>query len=425
VWKVTSKSPVNGAVTVQLPLRRLPRKHEVVVALTAERRNGSWVPVRAALDRRGRTARIFTTHFSWFTALFADVKDAVNAAKRNIVDGLLSGALAEAVPPTCQNEAEARTGGFSISSDAKDTINWCFGVEGGRRVLRVVNRRRYPLSMSHMGLTTLSQGHWNGLAALARVGSGDRAIIAPRESMTFRVDAANGSTAVLRTEFDGVGQSLYQLQVGVQTALDLMTRFGFASTKTPEAAASAFATAADCATALENPGDAGAMLSKCFGVGNMVRVLGTKAILVAPLMFAGGLIEFFHSEFNAIGDQLNQRDQYTVTIASRAVPATTTTTTAPTADNPYVHDTLIGFMDDWQHGEQYAVDLMGIGPEGFTGYELVWNPTCLIESSGTGGCEALLLPPEGHATIIRLEYMAESETGDVIVTGAVFQGDAG
>ncbi len=265
---------------------------------------------------------ISTTHFSFFGGLFADVGDVIKIAKKNIFDGLTSNFVVEAEPPTCESETEARSGGYSIGSDAKDTVNWCFGIEGGQRILRVVNRRRYPLSMSHPGLTTITEGHLNGLATSSRWGSGDRGVIAPREAMTFRVDAANGSTAVLHTEFDGLGQSLYQLQVGVQTALDLMTAFGFKATKSAVTVAAGLVGASDCATTLEHPTDAGSILSKCFGVGNMIRVLGTSALLVAPLMVASGLIEFFHSEFNAVGDQVSHRDDYSIRITSaRAVTA--------------------------------------------------------------------------------------------------------
>lgn len=332
VWRLTSAKPVDGEVTVRLPLVRRPRANEVVVGLAAEHRSGPWTPVAAALGARGRTVSLSTTHFSWFTGLFANVGDAIRAAKRNIIDGLTSGAFAEAAPPTCADEAQARTGGYAITSDAKDTVYWCFGIEASQRILRVVDRRRYPLSVSHPGLTTITQGHWNGLAILSRIGSGQRAIIAPREAITFRVDAANGLPAVLHTELDGFGQALYQLQVGVQTALDLMTAFGFKSATTAIDAAAHLASFGDCATVLENPSDAGALLAKCFGVKNMIDTFGVKALLIAPLMVASGLIEFFHGEFNALGDQLNRRDEYTIRITSTTPPTTTTTTTAAPTD---------------------------------------------------------------------------------------------
>jgi hypothetical protein len=125
--------------------------------------------------------------------------------------------------------------------------------------------------VSHQGLTTLTQGHWNGLATLSRIASGKRAVIAPREAITFRVDAANGTRAALHTELDGFGQSLYQLQIGVQTALDLMTAFGFKAATTAIDASAHLASFADCATALENPTDAGALLKKCFSVKNIIE----------------------------------------------------------------------------------------------------------------------------------------------------------
>ena len=331
VWRLTSTTPVAGRVTVRLPLLRQPRPDEVIVALSAEHASGPWTPLAATIDPTSRNVVVTTTHFSWFTGLFADVGDAIRDAKRNIVDGLTSNNFAEADAPKCAAQAQARTGGYSISSDSKDTVYWCFGIESGRRILRVVDRRRYPLSVSHQGLTTLTQGHWNGLATLSRIGSGERAVIAPREAITFRVDAANGSHATLRTELDGFGQALYQLQIGVQTALDLMTAFGFKSATTTVDASAHLAGIADCATALENPTNARALLKKCLSLKNLIETFGARALLVAPIMVASGLIDFLQSEFNALGDQLNRRDEYSIRITTAAPTATTPPPVSPAA----------------------------------------------------------------------------------------------
>lgn len=185
------------------------------------------------------------------------------------------------------------------------------------------------LSVSHAGLTVITPGHWNGIATLSRIASGKRAVIAPREAITFRVDAANGTRAIWRTEFDGFGQALYQLQIGAQTALDLMTGFGFKKATTAIEVSAKLARIANCASALENPTDGGALIKKCFNVKNTVEVFGTHALLIAPIMVASTFNEFSRSEFNALGDQLNQRDTYTIQITTAPPPTTTTTTTTP------------------------------------------------------------------------------------------------
>jgi hypothetical protein len=374
VWRLTSESPVDGRVTVRLPLLRRPRQSEVVVGLTAKRRSGPWTPLAASIDPDGRFVLLATTHFSWFSGLFADVGDAIREAKRNIVDGLTSDNFAEAVPPRCAGEDQARTGGYTISSDSKDTVYWCFGVEGGRRILRVVDRRRYPLSVSHSGLTTITQGHWNGLATLSRIASGERAVIAPREAITFRVDAVNGSRAVLHTELDGFGQSLYQLQIGVQTALDLMTAFGFKSATTAVYASAHLAGIADCATALENPADAGALLTKCLSVKNIIETFGIRALLIAPIMVASGLIEFFRSELNALGDQLNRRDEYTIRI---------TTTRSPTATSPQLEPDGLGVAQFGDDSEKTIAALTAVlGPPD---HKSRWVEQYCGTSEGGGG----------------------------------------
>ncbi|MFF5182154.1 hypothetical protein ACFY2Q_29470 [Micromonospora sp. NPDC000316] len=51
--------------------------------------------------------------------------------------------------PKCGDEAAARTEGVQVTSDGEDRVKWCFGVQDGRRVLKVANNTRAYLQISY------------------------------------------------------------------------------------------------------------------------------------------------------------------------------------------------------------------------------------------------------------------------------------
>jgi len=273
--------------------------------------------------------------------------------KREILDGLAADATAEARPPTCSGESAARGDGYSITSSAKNTVFWCFGIENGRRVLKVVNNRRYPLAVAHPSLSVVDAGpvHFD-LSNLSRAVSGHYTIIFPRDGATFGVDLRPGKAGGVRTAYDSVGQSLYQLQEGLSLAA---TFLGAAANPTAAVKAmDTLLTSQECVSAIGST--SGEIIQRCMTSRNLLKVYGPKGILLSWIMTATKVIAFFRSEWNAFFDQLNHRDAYTVLIQRASAPAppppppTTpppapaTTTSAPSSSYA-VGDT---FEDDCQ-----------------------------------------------------------------------------
>jgi hypothetical protein len=261
---------------------------------------------------------VHVRHFSFIEIFTTGIGDLFRELKESVFDGLTAGLGAEAKPPSCDGEDIARADGYTIASDSKDTVYWCFGLEDSRRVLRVVNNRRYPLAMTHPGLSVAQQGGggWR-LERFSRLFSGDEAIVSPREQLTFAVSLNSGAAARIRTRFDGVGYSLYQLQVGVEAAIEVLTRFGAGSGVTVIDLMDKFMAVPRCASAIG--GTAGDLISLCFDKDTLAEALGPRAYLVAPTMAAAELLSFLRSAFNAFGDQFNGRDTYRIVI--RRAPA--------------------------------------------------------------------------------------------------------
>ena len=314
---------------IRVPLQRKVPVRMVVVAATASSAKGRWVPVPAHLVSGRRYATVRLKHFSWLRIFGIDVGEALTALKREVLDTLDAGFTAEARPPKCANEAKARTDGFSISSGSKDTVFWCFGVEDGHRVLRVVNHRRYPLAVTHPGLSVLSVGGFKlDLSHLSRLTSGKETIIFPADEVVFGVSLPPGSLGGIHTEFDAVGFSLYQLEVGVSTAASLLTRFGLGSPEKSVQKLADFLKIPQCAEAL-GASDL-SIITKCFSPADIIKAYGFKGLLVAPLMIAGPVLNFFRSAANSAFDQINHRDTYQVIIKHVGAPSAPTTTEVAT-----------------------------------------------------------------------------------------------
>jgi hypothetical protein len=318
-FEIRPSGPLSAPVVIRFPLTQVVPRGDVVIVATAESRNGPWRTLRGQLLVGRKRVLVHVQHFSFFSAFLLDVKSAFSTIKTTILDGLTSNFTAQAKPPTCGDESGAKKDGYEIASDSKDTVFWCFGLENGQRVLRVVNNRRYPLSVVHPGLAVLDAGsvHFD-LASLSRVISGKESIIFPRDTVVFSADLKEGTRAGVQTQLDGVGQSLYQLEEGLTAAADVLGRLG-TSGNAVKLLKDALASSG-CLSALgTSPGE---IIAKCV-VPLLKTAYGVKGAVAATVVEAGSLAAFFRSEANALFDQLNHRDGYRL-VVSRSSAASST-----------------------------------------------------------------------------------------------------
>jgi hypothetical protein len=231
VYRLGPSGPLSAPATVSIPLTRAAAPGTVVVVATRETPDQAWSYLPGKLTAGGDAVVFTTRHFSLFGILGYDLGQMVSAFKNDFIDGLDSDATAElGKSPGCANEAEARQDGYKISSDSGDTVFWCFGIEGGHRVLKVTDHRRYPLEVVHPNMSISSNSFDRlQLSALSRLVSGQHAIIEPGGTATFNADLSPGGDEGISTELDGVGQSFYALETAVRTLVSILTRFGTGS----------------------------------------------------------------------------------------------------------------------------------------------------------------------------------------------------
>jgi hypothetical protein len=304
-----------GPVTVSLPLTEPPGDDQVLLVATAASPEGPWELVPGRLSEDGRSVLFETPHFSWFTPLLFDLKQIFGGIK-DLIDGVTSGATAEAKQPRCTDEQPAREGGWKASSTGPDTLKWCFGIEDGARIARIVNARRYALVVDHPGGRLIESPTQDWHAWLSQRVSAKATILPPRERATYSV----AGNATFRTEFDGLANSLSQLEVGVETAVAIWTRLG-ADKKGLVGKLSDVFDSGKCLGALQHTDNGGTVIQRCLGDAKQLGdALGWKGVALAAVMTSSSLVEFFRSELNALGDQLNGRDKYTLRIRYAAPP---------------------------------------------------------------------------------------------------------
>jgi hypothetical protein len=299
----------------------VPADWAVVVA-TAETGHGPWTYLTARLSADRRTAIFTTTHHSIFTVIGENLSSLLKFFKTQFLDGLSSGATASAAQPSCAGQQAARSG-YGIQSSSGATIYWCFGMDSsGQRILRVVNNRLFPLEIRHPGLTVAERPaiDYSSLAALSHLLSGNLSILAPGAQIGYHVSLPRGQQTGAQTAADGFGQSLFALQTGINSLLAILTRFGAGGASKSVTAMKHALDDEACANAML-AGSPGSILASCLTPKEMADYFGPTGVLLAPLAAAGGLADFFASEFEGLRDILTGKDRYTVVIQHQtAIP---------------------------------------------------------------------------------------------------------
>lgn len=331
VVEITPAGKVHGTpITLRFKLSRRVSSQEVLLAVR-ESSGSEWTLMKPVVSPDGTYASVTTDHLSEWQPIEYNIAQAISDFKEFFLNGLSSDFFIQAKKPTCDNESQARSEGYSIMSSAIATLYWCFGMENNRRVLKVVNHESFPLEVIHPGLTVAHIESFSlELDQLARLGSGKTTILYPFEEVDFTLDLPPGGKADLATEFSGYAQSIYQFQVGVEALVSVFSRFGFGTEGIAKSATQtdfykivtymgAWLKVKDCLSAfgpvLDPKPDGGKMITGCFEPKQIIEALGWKGWLLAPIMAFGSLLEFFRSELNAFTDLVLGRDKYQIIVS--------------------------------------------------------------------------------------------------------------
>lgn len=318
VFEVSTTAQPAKATTVTLPLRSALTPGQVTVVITSSTIGGPWQSLPTTVSTDGRHVTASATHFSWFTTLLVPVNDMLDIA-RNIVDSSLSKLTLTAKTPKCENEASAAAKWKTVQRGS-DPLLWCIGVEGGQTVVRMVSNRHYPLVLTHPGAVKASGGadDITSAATWAAKLYSQRTMLMTGDEVTYQINDSVDAAKVT-SEADGLAQGVYSLQIGLETLLSIVTRFGLVGgpdTSVPAMISKAIAVPR-CAAALQHPSDVGRIFSLCLDAKLLATAFGPWGALTAVVLAVAPLVEYFRGTVSGVADLIRGRDITTVTITRK------------------------------------------------------------------------------------------------------------
>jgi hypothetical protein len=338
VVHVTPDGQQPKEITLRFKLnRKIDDPRDVVIAVNHTGKAEDWQLV-SPTKVEGEYAYVTTNHLSWWEPLWRSFTDLVNATVTELkrqFDGLSGDAFAEAEKPKCKDEQAARDKGYSIAHKDAEVLYYCLGLDGGKPVVNVVNKRRYPIFVNHTGITVTNQPESKlGVEWLASQSfSGKRTVLLPFDQVGLGYELKKGESRSFDTEYNGFAEALYQLEFGVTTLLNILTRFGAGAGTISNGAIkieqfdrvaevmSKAVTIKDCANALrEKTPNSGSILSGCFSPSALMDMFGWKGVLLATVMVVGPVINFFRNTFDTLGDVLLGKDKETITVGFNPPP---------------------------------------------------------------------------------------------------------
>ena len=186
--------------------------------------------------------------------------------------------------PTCTDVDAARKDGYTVASNKSKTLFWCFGLEKDKRVVTVVNRRLAPLQVLHPDVpVTKAPRTAKGYAAWTGVLGTQNTFLAPGRSATFDADLDPDAELSLTAGSGREGLSLRLLQATARALALRIEAFGAGTVDVPTTV-SALLARPQCAKTLGTTSDA--MVASCLSKRRLVKIFGSRALLLAPLVAA-------------------------------------------------------------------------------------------------------------------------------------------
>lgn len=374
---ITPDGPLAAPITLRFKLsHKVDDPHDIVLAVNQTGKPDDWTLVLPTRVEDGY-AYYITTHLSWWQPLWQSFTNLVSATGDELKrqwDGLTGDVFAEAEKPQCQDEQGARDKGYSISWKGAEVLYWCLGLENGKPVVHIANKRSYPVFINHKGISVPENPKSKlGLEMLGRQSFSDnRTVMMPFDQLGLNYELGNGESKTFTTEYNGFAEGLYQLEFGLTTLINILTRYGAGAGTISNGAlkAAQFDQVAEkmgkaiehkeCFNALNtDKPNTGEIISGCFSPAAIADMFGWKGVLVAVVMAAAPIINFFRNSFETLGDLLQGKDKEAVTVSFSPPP--------PAAAL---------FVGKWTvHGAQMMINKDGTGT-------YTWNAGPCTDSSG-------------------------------------------
>ena len=300
---------VTAPVRVSFALRSVVAAGTPIVAMTRASTGEPWTYLPAVLSSDRRHAQVTTTGLGDFAAVTVDAAGTLTAFTNGFGDAMAGGATASVDAPSCTGQEAARRDGYSAGATSADAVLWCFGAQDGHRVLKVTDRRPYPIEVAHPGLPLLDlSGGWAGLD---RVQSGTDTILGPGGTATYDAALIHVPAQTISTTIDGVGQSLYALQAAIAAFASVLSGVDAGATTVAGAADKLLALPSCTATIGKG---ASAIVAGCLSGNDVVVAFGTDGLLLVPLVTSGSVASIVQNDWAGFVDQFDRYSRASIAV---------------------------------------------------------------------------------------------------------------
>ena len=259
VYTVSAIGPFAVPATFTLRLDNALPESTPVLVVTRKFERDPWTYQRGRLSEDLRHVVFRASMLDQVAVLSIDSAGALPGFRADIRSRLFTGRATKATEPTCEGSAEALTSGYATNASENKTLYWCFGLRKDKRVLTVTNRRGFPVEIT-VGTTRTS--------------------LAPGRSATYDAELAPEATLKLVASSTVQARSLRVLQATSRALVKRLNSFGAGPVR-PAATLQAFLGSSRCAAALKAGVDS--VARRCFTTAALVKVFGSRALLLEPL----------------------------------------------------------------------------------------------------------------------------------------------
>ena len=299
VYSVAAASELTAPARVRLLLdNALPRTSPVFVVTRSSSTNPwTYLPARLLPDQRH--VEFTATRLSEFAVLVMDLEGALQSFRDDVRAGLDFRVDRKVDKPVCDGSTDALKDGYSVGhSRGKKTVYWCFGLENGKRVLKVTNRRTLPIQVAHASVPQVATGttpkRW---AAWAGFLGDAETVLPPGRTVTYDAELEPTKHLLVSARTDAKQQSLRALQATAGALVTRVVGFGAGRSNTVNTVAGLLGRP-QCKRTIGQGTDK--MLAGCFSRRKVIATFGSRGRLLAKLLAAPSTATFLRKQTGAI-----------------------------------------------------------------------------------------------------------------------------
>ncbi|MEO7352412.1 MAG: hypothetical protein ABIR34_01825 [Marmoricola sp.] len=312
VFTLTPIGPLERAATVTLRLdNALPATTPLLVA-SRESESADWTYARGRLTSDQRHVEFKTTSLNQVGVFAIDLAGATQGFQSDVRTGLAPlPTKKKLVKPTCVEPKAARESGYVVSATQHKTLYWCFGLRQGKRVLKITNRRPIPVEVTHADMEVVKvPGDVAAYALWPKILGTTNTIVAPGHTATYDAELEPESKVQIVAASTPEAQSLRVLQAGTRALVIRLDDFS-AGPAQADPTVKALLDRPRCARALSKGVDT--VVTRCFTTAKLVKIFGSRALLLQPLVSAPSFPAFFGRLGKALSSRAaDQRERVVV-----------------------------------------------------------------------------------------------------------------